>query len=173
MADVFTKEKRSAVMAAIRSRGNRDTEGRMVLLLRAAGLTGWRRHTALPGRPDFVFRAGRVAVFVDGCYWHGCPRHCRIPKTRTGYWTAKIARNGRRDRQVTRLLRAKRWRVLRVWEHDLARPDRVLARLQRMLAAGPMAPRQPRRTSPTSPASPNSEVEDAGTFHSLRATHRS
>ena len=93
MADVFTKKKRSQVMAAIRSGGNKDTELKLAAILRAAGITGWRRHQPLPGRPDFVFRRARLAVFVDGCFWHGCRAHCRMPKSRTEYWQPKIVRN--------------------------------------------------------------------------------
>ncbi len=136
MPDVFTPEKRSAVMARIRSRGNRDTELVMVALLRAAGITGWRRGLKLPGRPDFVFRAERVCVFVDGCFWHGCPAHFRRPKSNRKFWDAKIARNRARDRRVGRELRAAGWTVLRVWEHALKRPGAVAGRLRRALGRG-------------------------------------
>jgi DNA mismatch endonuclease (patch repair protein) len=105
MADVFSKKKRSEVMAAIRSKGNRGTEMKLVALLRANRITGWRRHLEIPGRPDFVFRRERVALFVDGCFWHGCRAHCRRPKSRAAFWRKKIARNQARDRKVTRLLR--------------------------------------------------------------------
>lgn len=133
MADVFSASKRSSVMAAIRSRGNRSTELRLVALLRERRITGWRRGASLPGAPDFVFRPERIAVFVDGCFWHGCPAHCRIPAANRPYWEAKIARNRARDVAVTRELRSRGWRVLRLWEHDLRRPARALARLRRML----------------------------------------
>jgi len=135
MADVFTRRKRSEVMAAIRSRGNRETELRLVALLRAAGITGWRRHQPLPGRPDFLFRRARVAVFVDGCFWHGCRWHCRMPSTRSAFWRAKLARNRGRDREVSHQLRAAGWRVVRFWEHSLKDPDRVVARLRDALEA--------------------------------------
>lgn len=79
VADVFTKKKRSQIMAAVRSTGNRTTELRLASILRANGITGWRRHQPLPGKPDFVFRRERLAVFADGCFWHGCPRHLRMP----------------------------------------------------------------------------------------------
>ncbi len=77
MADVFSKSKRSKVMAAIRSKGNKDTELRLAFILRAYGIKGWRRHYPLPGKPDFVFPKQRLAVFVDGCFWHSCPKHGR------------------------------------------------------------------------------------------------
>jgi len=135
MPDIFTKAKRSAVMSAIRSRGNRATELRMVALFRAHGITGWRRGVALIGKPDFVFRRERVAVFVDGCFWHACPVHGTRPAGNRAFWKAKLDRNAERDRAVTRALRKAGWTVLRVWEHALARrcEGRLLARLRRAL----------------------------------------
>jgi DNA mismatch endonuclease, patch repair protein len=129
MADVFSKQKRSQIMAAIRSRGNKETELRLASILRAAKIKGWRRHQPLPGHPDFVFRRQRVAIFVDGCFWHGCHRHCRMPRGNRSYWRAKIARNSARDRRSNRLLRSRGWRVLRIWGHSLASPEIVSARI--------------------------------------------
>ncbi len=137
MADVFSKRKRSRVMAAIRSKGNRTTELRLVAILRAAGVTGWRRHLRLPGRPDFAFPGARLAVFVDGCFWHGCPKHCRLPKSRRKFWLGKITRNRSRDRQVARELRRAGWRVTRLWEHALNQTGRVADRLARRLNRRP------------------------------------
>lgn len=148
MPDVFTKKKRSEVMSRIRSRGNRDTELAMIRVLRGLGITGWRRHAALslriqhsrlriqeqrPARvrPDFVFRERRVALFVDGCFWHACPIHATKPRGNAAFWREKLTRNQARDRLVTRLLRAKGWKVLRIWEHELAVKAR--ARLERKL----------------------------------------
>jgi DNA mismatch endonuclease (patch repair protein) len=74
------------------------------------------------GAPDFVFPRERVALFVDGCFWHGCPRHTRIPKSRSEFWVPKLRRNRVRDRKVTRYLRARGWRVIRVWECALGKP---------------------------------------------------
>jgi len=135
MADIFTKAKRSAVMALIRSRGNRATELRMIALLRAHGITGWRRGVRLMGRPDFVFRRERVCVFVDGCFWHACPRHGTRPAGNRAFWKAKLDRNAARDRSVTRALRKAGWAVLRVWEHDLAAKHwlRIARRVARAL----------------------------------------
>ncbi|MGC2289675.1 MAG: very short patch repair endonuclease [Thermoplasmata archaeon] len=134
MNDTISKETRSRVMAAVRSTGNSATELRMVAILRAHGITGWRRQQALPGRPDFGFPKERLAVFVDGCFWHGCPRHCRMPKTRRAYWVPKIARNRQRDREIGARLRGKGWKVCRVWEHALGSPDRVAERVRRLLS---------------------------------------
>ena len=135
MADVFTKAKRSAVMALIRSRGNRATELRLIAVMREHGITGWRRNAPVFGKPDFVFRRERVAVFVDGCFWHGCPRHATMPANNRAFWKAKLARNVERDREVTRTLRKAGWRVLRVWECALTRKRsaRTAARITRGL----------------------------------------
>jgi DNA mismatch endonuclease (patch repair protein) len=130
VADTFNKAQRSRIMAAVRSRGNKATELILVRLFREAGLKGWRRHAEILGRPDFVFAKERVAVFVDGCFWHGCAKHCRMPASNRKYWLAKIERNVRRDRATRKALRGKGWKVVRVWEHELkARPQRVIARI--------------------------------------------
>jgi DNA mismatch endonuclease, patch repair protein len=121
MPDVFTKSKRSQVMSQIRSHGNKDTELALIKLFREHGITGWRRHQAVFGKPDFVFRKPRVAVFVDGCFWHGCPKHCNSPANNAVFWRKKLDGNGARDRRVNRALRRSGWRVLRIWEHDLPR----------------------------------------------------
>jgi DNA mismatch endonuclease, patch repair protein len=133
MPDVFTKAKRSEVMSRIRGKGNRDTELRLIEIFRAHKITGWRRNHALYGKPDFVFRAVKVAVFVDGCFWHGCPIHATKPRNNAAFWRKKLARNVERDREVFRFLRSAGWRVVRVWEHDLARKNekRLVARLRR------------------------------------------
>ena len=122
-------------MAAIRSTGNKSTELRVASVLRGRGVTGWRRDQRLLGKPDFVFPRNRVAVFVDGCFWHGCQWHCRMPKSRQDFWKRKIARNKVRDREVGRALRKRGWRVVRVWEHELREPSRFLKRLEGVLAS--------------------------------------
>jgi DNA mismatch endonuclease (patch repair protein) len=93
MADIWNKRKRSEVMSLIRSYGNKATEMRLMDVFRTHRITGWRRKQKLPGKPDFVFRKEVVCVFVDGCFWHGCPRHGTRPKQNRKFWDAKIARN--------------------------------------------------------------------------------
>lgn len=136
MSDVFSKVKRSDVMSKIRSSGNKKTELRLIELFRCWCITGWRRHQALFGKPDFVFRRERVCVFVDGCFWHGCPKCYRAPSSNVAFWEAKLARNRARDRKVTRELRKLGWRVVRIWEHELRHPGRVLGRVRRALESG-------------------------------------
>ena len=145
MADVFTQAKRSAVMSRIRSRGNKDTELALAKLFRREGITGWRRQWAIRSaksevrrfrvRPDFVFPKRRLAVFVDGCFWHACPRHATQPRNHAAFWRKKLAANRARDRRVNRALRAAGWRVLRIWEHELVRQReaRLVARLRLFL----------------------------------------
>lgn len=133
MADIFTKAKRSEVMARIRGRGNKNTELALIGIFRTHDITGWRRGSKLIGKPDFVFPKLRMAVFVDGCFWHGCPLHATKPRSNAAFWRRKIATNQARDRLVSRALRAQGWRVLRIWEHELARRNE--RRLRRRLAA--------------------------------------
>jgi DNA mismatch endonuclease (patch repair protein) len=101
------------------------------------GITGWRRRQPLFGKPDFVFRKQKVAVFVDGCFWHGCPKHGTRPKSNAAFWNDKIHRNINRDRLVNATLRAAGWRVLRIWEHELRRKNarRLESKLQRFITS--------------------------------------
>lgn len=135
MSDVFTIAKRSDVMSRIRGRGNKATELALAKLFRRYKITGWRRNQKVFGKPDYVFRQVRLALFVDGCFWHGCPKHGTRPKSNVAFWKKKFARNQARDRLVTRTLRSGNWRVLRIWEHELARKNepRLVRRIQQSL----------------------------------------
>lgn len=132
MSDFLSRAKRSALMATIRSSGNKDTELALAKLFRRYGITGWRRNQKVFGKPDFIFPRLKLAVFVDGCFWHGCPKHGTKPKGNAAFWRKKISRNQIRDRLVTRTLRSGNWRVLRIWEHELARKNepRLVRRIQ-------------------------------------------
>jgi DNA mismatch endonuclease, patch repair protein len=133
MADCFSPDRRSEIMALIRSRGNRTTELRLVRIMRRYRITGWRRGSKLPGKPDFVFPRSLVAVFVDGDFWHGNPRKARLPKSNTSYWREKIRSNRARDRKINQALKALGWRVVRIWESSLRDEEAVAARLRLML----------------------------------------
>ena len=125
-------------MSRIRGRGNKQTELALALLLRAGGIKGWRRHQDVFGRPDFIFRSERLAVFVDGCFWHGCPKHSNTPVNNRAFWVKKLTANKVRDRLVTRTLRAQGWRVLRIWEHDLLKnPTTCMRKIQFLLRTIP------------------------------------
>src|ERR1700722_5078463 len=127
MADVFSSRKRSEIMSRVRDRNNQATELSLIALFRQHRITGWRRRGRVFGKPDFLFPNNRLAVFVDGCFWHGCPRHASQPATNRSFWCAKLARNKARDRLVTRTLKLNGWRVLRIWQHDLKRRNQASA----------------------------------------------
>jgi DNA mismatch endonuclease (patch repair protein) len=140
MPDVFTPEKRSQVMSRIRGRGNKETEVALAKLFRANGITGWRRHQSLFGKPDFTFRKERVVVFVDGCFWHGCPTHSNMPVNNRMFWEKKLGANKLRDRLVTTTLREQGWLVLRIWEHELSRnPEICIRRITSLLTGHRLA----------------------------------
>jgi len=136
MADVFTKRKRSEVMSRIRGRGNKETELALAKLFRKHGVTGWRRNQPVFGKPDFVFAIPCIAVFVDGCFWHACPKHSNMPANNRAFWKKKLTANRTRDGVVNETLRQAGWRVVRVWEHDLAKsPQRCVKRIKMLLEA--------------------------------------
>jgi DNA mismatch endonuclease (patch repair protein) len=129
--DHVPKEVRSKIMAAVHSRGNTTTELPLAKMLRAAGIRGYRKHWPVAGKPDFAWPGRKVAVFVDGCFWHGC--QCKyLPRTNTGFWRKKIDANMRRDRRVARSLSRDGWIVLRIKECALRKPS-SLARIVRAL----------------------------------------
>lgn len=130
--DTFSPQKRSWIMAQVRSSGNRSTEKNLLTVLREHGIKGWRRGYPLFGKPDFVFPKERIVIFVDGCFWHGHPKKCRIPKTNMTYWKMKIARNMARDRLVTSTLRKKGWKVVRIWENSVKKLS-TISRLRKAL----------------------------------------
>jgi DNA mismatch endonuclease (patch repair protein) len=138
MPDVFTVAKRSQVMSRIRGHGNKETELALIQFLRKHRITGWRRRYSAFGKPDLVFPKMRLAVFVDGCFWHQCPKHSNIPANNRPFWERKLEANRRRDRLVNRTLRANGWRVLRVWEHELRRANegRLLRRIRSAYCRG-------------------------------------
>lgn len=157
MADVFDRAKRSEVMSKIRGCGNKSTELVLVEAFREAHVTGWRRHVELrfraPARnggstrteivkirPDFLFRAARLAVFVDGCFWHCCPLHSKVPNYNHEFWASKLLTNVERDKRATRILRESGWRVFRVWEHELRDIGSVVRRFRQRLAIPPKVP---------------------------------
>jgi DNA mismatch endonuclease, patch repair protein len=133
LSDIWSKQKRSEVMSLIRSRGNKATELRLIEIFREHGITGWRRNQKLIGNPDFTFRREQVVVFVDGCFWHGCPKCYKRPGSNQKFWDAKISANRKRDRYVNRELRGLGWHVVRVWQHQLAKPTSVAGRVMRAL----------------------------------------
>lgn len=133
MSDMWSKKKRSEMMSLIKSKGNKSTELRLIEIFKAYGITGWRRGQKLPGRPDFTFRKERVVIFVDGCFWHGCPECYKRPSTNTEFWDEKFRKNKKRDEKVSRELRQMGWKVVRIWEHQLKHSGRVSGIIKRAL----------------------------------------
>ena len=150
MTDVFSPEKRSAVMRRVKGR---DTSPEIAVrkILRAAGIGYRLGGRGLPGKPDIVMQGRRTVVFVHGCFWHGhdCTRGSRKPKANADYWTAKLARNVARDRDVVAKLTNDGWRVITVWECDLKAPDaatKLVAEVQAATVSDPASSASPART---------------------------
>jgi len=119
MADIFNKQRRSKIMRAVKSNRNKSTELKLICYFKENKIVGWRRNYKLFGRPDFVFPKKRIAIFTDGCFWHG--HNCRNTKAKDNkiYWLKKIQRNKQRDKQVTNFLNQHGWTVMRLWECEL------------------------------------------------------
>ena len=125
---------RSRTMAAIRGKHNKTTELALRMALVRSNISGWRLHADdLPGKPDLFFEREKLAIFVDGCFWHGCPKCGHIPKTRSSFWRAKILGNKRRDRANARKLRRIGFRVVRIWEHSLRRKEGAKALVRQIV----------------------------------------
>jgi DNA mismatch endonuclease (patch repair protein) len=137
--DHVSKDIRSKIMASVRSRGNSTTELALGRLLCGAGLRGYRKHWRVIGRPDFAWPGRKLAVFVDGCFWHGCKKCKHLPRSNRQFWKEKIENNIRRDRRVARRLRFEGWIVIRVRECDIAKKG-TLAKISAALES-----REPRR----------------------------
>lgn len=126
LADVYDKEKRSAIMRNIKSKGNKSTEIRLIKIFCNEGIKGWRRGYPVKGHPDFVFLEKRVAIFVDGCFWHG--HNCRNthPKENEDYWSKKIDGNIKHDKEISEIFIKRGWTVVRIWECELSLKKRAL-----------------------------------------------
>jgi DNA mismatch endonuclease, patch repair protein len=116
-------------MSAVKSFGNKTTELALGRLLWQRGLRGYRKHWPVAGTPDFAWPGLRVALFVDGCFWHGCPRCKRIPTSNMAFWNSRIGGNRERDARVNRALRRDGWLVLRVWECALTK-ERTIEKIR-------------------------------------------
>lgn len=126
MTDVLTKKQRSFNMSMIKGK---NTQPEIILrkIISAAGLRGYRLHYKLTGKPDIVFPGRKIAVFIDGCFWHKCPECFVKPGTNKKFWNEKIDSNVKRDKVVNAELKSKGWKVLRIWEHEL-RKEKIIKR---------------------------------------------
>jgi DNA mismatch endonuclease, patch repair protein len=152
--DTVTRERRSEIMSRIRSKGTAP-ERAVARALRGAGARGWRRHRRVLGTtPDFSWARERVALFVDGCFWHGCPRHYRAPRSNRRFWRRKLETNTRRDDLHTRWLRTCGWLVVHAFECDVRRPADALL-LATVIRKGVLVPREPASAVELPRADPN------------------
>lgn len=126
MADVFDGKKRSEIMKKVRSRNNKSTELKLIQVFRENSIKRWRRGYPVKGHPDFVFLDKKIAVFVDGCFWHGHDCRNTRPADHAEYWAKKRERNIRHDKEVTAMFEQRGWRVIRIWECELKKKNREL-----------------------------------------------
>ena len=139
MSDIYTQRKRSSIMSKVRSTGNKSTEIRLIELFRKNKIKGWRRRYKVKGHPDFVFLNKKIAIFVDGCFWHG--HNCRknlYPEDNSDYWQKKRAHNIKRDKEITSLFESRGWTVIRIWECELKRKNtkQAIAKLEKSGISG-------------------------------------
>ena len=135
MSDVFDNKKRSEIMQKVRSNNNKSTELKLIKLFNECGITGWRRNYKVKGHPDFVFFKEKVAIFVDGCFWHGHDCRNTRPKDNAEYWQKKRERNIKHDKEITQLFENRGWRVLRIWECELKKQNQLstISRIKQVL----------------------------------------
>jgi len=124
LADIYGKDKRSAVMRNIRGKGNKTTELALITIFKEQCISGWRRGYPVKGHPDFVFLKQYIAIFVDGCFWHGHDCRNTRPKDNEDFWKKKIGGNIERDKSVTAMFEQRGWTVLRIWECELKKKNR-------------------------------------------------
>jgi DNA mismatch endonuclease (patch repair protein) len=133
MADVFTKKKRSEIMSRIRGKNTKlesDFLKKLSAVSHAKGYRYRKHYAKLPGKPDIAFPGRKIAVFIDGCFWHGCKKHSRVPLSNVPYWSEKIGRNRARDVKNTKILKKEGWTVLRFWEHDVKKqPETAIKKI--------------------------------------------
>ena len=129
MADVFDKAKRSEIMKKVQSKNNKSTELKLMQIFKDNNIHGWRRNYKVKGHPDFVFLDKKIAIFVDGCFWHG--HNCRNtkPKTNQEYWDKKRERNIKHDKEITEYFENRGWTVIRIWECEL-KSNKALEKLK-------------------------------------------
>jgi DNA mismatch endonuclease (patch repair protein) len=135
MSDNLSPADRRKTMQAVKGKGTR-LEKRLFAVLARMGLRGWKQNVKeIIGKPDVIFINQRVAIFIDGCFWHGCPA-CRrkLPATNREYWERKISRNVALAKAHNRQLRRDGWTVVRIWEHEMANITKVKARISRALS---------------------------------------
>lgn len=125
MADIFDSKKRSDIMSKVRSKNNKSTELKLIQIFEENNIKGWRRNYPVKGHPDFVFLDKKIAIFVDGCFWHGHDCRNTRPADNAEYWNNKRTRNMKHDQEVTALFEQRGWIVIRIWECELKKKNRL------------------------------------------------
>lgn len=126
MSDIFNKAKRSEIMKKVRSKNNKSTELKLIQIFKENNIHGWRRNYKVKGHPDFVFLNKKIAVFVDGCFWHGHDCRNTKPKDNQEYWDKKRERNMKHDKEITEYFKNRGWTVIRIWECELKNTNRQI-----------------------------------------------
>lgn len=130
--DVYTKDKRSEIMKSVKSNKNKSTELELIDLFKKHHITGWRRNYPVKGHPDFVFLDQKIAIFVDGCFWHGHSCRKNSPQQNHDFWEKKISYNKKHDTEVTELFQKRGWTVIRIWECELRKKNQEIT-IQRLM----------------------------------------
>lgn len=129
MADVLTPEQRAYNMSMIRGK-NTGPEVKLRKMLWTEGIRGYRIHYNLPGKPDITFTKKKIAIFIDGCFWHKCPICFQEPETRKEFWMEKIQSNVGRDKKINEQLKNDGWTVIRIWEHEIRKePENAVKKI--------------------------------------------
>jgi len=126
MSDVYDKATRSEVMKKVRAKGNKSTELKLIKIFQEQSIHGWKRSYQVKGHPDFVFLDKRVAIFVDGCFWHGHDCRNTRPQENREYWKSKRERNIAHDLVVTASFEKRGWIVIRIWECELKKKNQFI-----------------------------------------------
>ena len=126
MTDVFTPEQRSRIMSRVKSKNNKSTELKLIKYFKELSIHGWKRNYRVIGHPDFVYLNKKIAIIVDGCFWHGHDCRNTRPSSNQEYWEQKIQQNVKRDKNVTKRFEDRGWRVIRIWECELKKKNREL-----------------------------------------------
>ncbi len=123
--DIFSKRKRSEIMSAVKGK---DTvlEVEFRKLLKKEGLKFKTNVNKLPGKPDLFFKDKKFVIFIDGCFWHECKKHFKMPKSNQFFWESKIEKNVQRDLQINKFYKDMGWKILRFWEHDVHNKPNIL-----------------------------------------------
>lgn len=126
MSDIFLPEKRSSIMSKIQSKGNKSTELKLIKYFKENNIHGWRRGYKVKGHPDFVFLNKKIAIFVDGCFWHGHDCRNTRPSNNKDFWQNKRKQNILHDKEITKRLESRGWTVIRIWECELKKKNQDL-----------------------------------------------